>query len=117
MSRLRRPNRQQERCTRDNTINLLHLRLEAQQQRQYPNLAQMAIDVLSANPMSAEPERVFSNCRRAVPWDRAQISSEQVEMVECLKSWKKPQKFEELPVQDAEYVDLEELCSDGEVAV
>ncbi|THX67806.1 hypothetical protein D6D08_06550 [Aureobasidium pullulans] len=35
-------------------------------------------------------------------------------MVECLKSWKKHQKFDELPVKDAEYVDIEELCSDDE---
>lgn len=97
--------------------NPLQWWLEAQQQRQYPNLAQMAIDVLSVNPMSAESERVFSSCRRAIPWDRVQISAEHVEMVECLKSWKKHQKFDELPVQDAEYVDIEELCSDDEVAV
>jgi hypothetical protein len=91
--------------------------LEAQQQRQYPNLSRIAIDVLSANPMSAESERVFSSCRRAIPWDRAQISSQHLEMVECLKSWKKHQNFEELLVQDAEFVDIEELCSDDEVAV
>jgi hypothetical protein len=97
--------------------NPLQWWLEAQQQRQYPNLSRMAIDVLSANPMSAESERVFSSCRRAIPWDRAQISSQHLEMVECLKSWKKHQNFEELLVQDAEFVDIEELCSDDEVAV
>ncbi|THY67126.1 hypothetical protein D6C86_10588 [Aureobasidium pullulans] len=97
--------------------NPLQWWLEAQQQRQYPNLARMAIDILSVNPMSAESERVLSSFRRAIPWDRAQISAEHVEMVECLKSWKKHQKFDELPVQDAEYVDIEELCSDDEVAV
>ena len=58
--------------------------LEAQQQRQYPNLAPMAIDILSASPMSAEPERVFSSCRRAIPWDRAQITFQHLEVVECL---------------------------------
>jgi hypothetical protein len=100
--------------------NPLQWWLEAQQQRQYPNLAPMAIDILSASPMSAESERVFSSCRRAIPWDRAQITFQHLEMVECLKSWKKHQKFDELPVHnaelDAEYIDTDDLCSDDEVA-
>lgn len=41
-------------------------------------------------------------------------------MVERLKSWKKHQKFDELPVHnaelDAEYIDTDDLCSDDEVA-
>jgi hypothetical protein len=40
--------------------------LKQTQQQIYPNLAQMAIDVLSINPMSAELERVFSGYRRTL---------------------------------------------------
>src|SRR3954454_19540271 len=35
--------------------------LEGTQQRIYPNLSKMALDILSIPAMSAEPERVFSS--------------------------------------------------------
>ena len=49
----------------------------------------MAIDILSIPAMSDEPERVFSGARRTVLWDRGQMEAETLEMVECLKHWKR----------------------------
>jgi hypothetical protein len=61
--------------------------LEPTQQRDYPNLSRMAIDVLSAPPMSAESERVFSGARRTISWDRAKLGPLTIRQSECLKSW------------------------------
>ena len=49
----------------------------------------MAIDVLSAVPMSAELERVFSAARRTIPWTRARLEGTIIEQLECLKHWQK----------------------------
>ena len=47
----------------------------------------MAIDILLIPPMSAEPERVFSGARRTITWSRFKLGAENVERIECLKSW------------------------------
>ena len=78
--------------------------LEPTQQLNYPNLAQMAIDILSINPMSAESERVFSGCRRTLSWDRARLSAANLGYIECLKNWQKNLCLEEvdLPIDEGE---------------
>jgi hypothetical protein len=38
--------------------------------------------------MSDKPERVFSGGRRTISWERARISPETLEAIECLKEWK-----------------------------
>ena len=58
---------------------------QEQQRRRWPRLSYMALDILSIPAMSDEPERVFSGARRTVSWDRAQMSAETLECVECLK--------------------------------
>jgi hypothetical protein len=45
----------------------------------------MAIDILSIPLMSDKLERVFSEARRTVIWDKGQIELETIEMRECLK--------------------------------
>jgi len=52
-------------------------------------LSRMALDVLSIPAMNDEPKRVFSGARRTVSWDRAQMSAETLERLECLKHWKR----------------------------
>ena len=47
----------------------------------------MAIDILSIPAMSAEPERVFSGARRIISWERMQLGRDNIEKIECLKSW------------------------------
>ncbi len=59
------------------------------QRQRWPRLSQMAIDILSIPAMSAEPERVFSGARRTVSWERGQLEPKTLEMVECLKHWKR----------------------------
>ena len=61
--------------------------LEEVQRRTYPNLSRFAIDILSIPAMSAEPERVFSGCRRTISWQRMRLGIKVVEEGECLKSW------------------------------
>lgn len=61
--------------------------LEEAQQRTFPRLSRMAIDVLSAPAMSAESERVFSLTRRTVEWHRSRLHGDTVERLECQKSW------------------------------
>jgi hypothetical protein len=76
--------------------------LEPTQQLNYPNLAQMAIDILSINPMSAESERVFSGCRTTLSWDRVSLSATNLCYIECLKNWQKNLCSErvDLPVEE-----------------
>ena len=59
------------------------------QRQRYPRLSHMAIDILSIPAMSDEPERVFSGARRTISWERGQLGPETIEMIECLKHWKK----------------------------
>jgi hypothetical protein len=59
------------------------------QRKRWPKLSYMAIDILSIPAMSDEPERVFSGARRTVSWDRGKMEAETLEMVECLKHWKR----------------------------
>lgn len=47
----------------------------------------MAIDVLTAPAMSAESERVFSGARRTIPWSRARLGADMIEILQCLKHW------------------------------
>ena len=49
----------------------------------------MAIDVLSVPAMSDDPERVFSCTRRTISWDRARLSADTVEKLQCLSNWVK----------------------------
>jgi hAT family C-terminal dimerisation region len=60
-----------------------------QQRKRWPRLSYMAMDILSIPAMSDEPERVFSGARRTVSWERAQMEPKTLEMVECLKHWKR----------------------------
>jgi hypothetical protein len=60
-----------------------------QQQKRWPRLSYMAIHILSIPAMSDEPERVFSGARRTISWERAQLSAENIERIECLKNWQK----------------------------
>ena len=57
--------------------------------QRYPRLSHMAIDILSIPAMSDEPERVFSGARHTISWERGQLSPKTIEMIECLKHWKK----------------------------
>ena len=49
----------------------------------------MAIDILSVPAMSDDPEWVFSCARRTISWDRARLSADTMEKLQCLSNWVK----------------------------
>jgi hAT family C-terminal dimerisation region len=59
------------------------------QQKRWPRLSCLALEVLSMPAMSDEPERSFSGGRRTMSWDRTRLSIELLEKLECQKSWNK----------------------------
>ncbi|KJZ67979.1 hypothetical protein HIM_12633 [Hirsutella minnesotensis 3608] len=87
--------------------------LREEQQQRYPRLSKMAVDILSAPAMSAEPERVFSGARRTISWDRCQLGSRTIEKGECMKSWIKSGITHGIPV---ELVEAESEENDGSMA-
>lgn len=78
----REPNREDNKA-----FNPFDWWLEPTQQRQYPNLSKMALDLLSCPAMSAEVERLFSSCKITISERRMNLGVESVEAIECLKSW------------------------------
>ena len=63
--------------------------MEPAQRATYPNLAIMALDLLSIPAMSAEPERLFSGAGVTITERRNRLGAESIEALECLKSWYK----------------------------
>ena len=57
------------------------------QRSAYLALSTMAIDCLSAMPMSSDSERSFSRVRRTVDWQRSRLDGSSVEEAECSKDW------------------------------
>ncbi|KAI8402270.1 hypothetical protein FOFC_17577 [Fusarium oxysporum] len=60
--------------------------LEETQQKTYPSLSKMAVDILSIPAMSAEPERLFSGAKITITDRRNRLGSDVIEALECLKS-------------------------------
>lgn len=67
--------------------------LEDTQQKNYPCLAKLAIDILSIPAVAAEPERLFSGAKITITDRRNRLGSDIIEAVECLKSWFKIADF------------------------
>ena len=63
--------------------------LEERQQRLYPNLSRMALDMLTIPAMSAAPERLFSSANITISDRRNRLYGDTTEAIECLKSWRK----------------------------
>ena len=59
------------------------------QRKRWPRLSLMVLDILSIPAMSDEAERVFSGACCTISWERAQMEPSTIEMVECIKHWKK----------------------------
>ena len=74
--------------------------LDSQQRQRWPKLSQLAINILSIPAMSAETERVFSGARRTISWERTRLSVNTIEMVECLKHWKRSGLIERIMARD-----------------
>ena len=67
--------------------------LEERQQRLYPNLSKMALDILTIPAMSAAPERLFSSANITISDRRNRLHGDTTEAIECLKSWRKIQSI------------------------
>jgi hypothetical protein len=63
--------------------------LEDTQQKLYPNLSKLALDILSIPAMSAEVERLFSATKLTITDLRTKLGLNVVEALLCLKSWYK----------------------------
>lgn len=103
--------------TKANTINL-HGQLpiewwyRKEQRLAYPRFHWMAIDILSIPPIPDELARVFSGARRTISWDRHNLTSKNVEMIESLASWIKEGIVGHLDVDAS----LEELVAGMELS-
>jgi hypothetical protein len=53
----------------------------------------MAVDFLSIPAMSAEPERLFSECKRILTNDRHSMHADTLEAVEGLKSFNRRRRL------------------------
>ena len=67
--------------------------LEPRQQKNFPNLCKMALDILSIPAMSADPERLFSGAKITISDRRNRLRIYTIEALECLKSWLKISTF------------------------
>jgi hypothetical protein len=54
---------------------------------QYPVLFQIAMDIFSIPAMSSECERVFSQLRRLITFERTRLGDDTIESDECQKHW------------------------------
>ena len=61
--------------------------LEPTQQKTYPALSIMALDMLSIPAMSAEPERLFSSAKITITDRRNKLGIKSIQAIECCKSW------------------------------
>jgi hypothetical protein len=59
------------------------------QKAAYPQLWQMAINCLSAMPMSAASKSSFSGMRRTTTWSRSQLGGRVIKEGGCLKDWQR----------------------------
>jgi len=62
--------------------------------QKWPNMAQMAFDLLSIPAISAECERVFSQTKLLITGQRNRLGDRVIEAVECFKHWYKASAFE-----------------------
>jgi hypothetical protein len=65
--------------------------MESAQQRDFPNLAKMALNLLSIPSMAADAERLFSSAGYMINDRRNSLQIDTIEALECLKSWYRPE--------------------------
>jgi hypothetical protein len=76
--------------------------LEPTQQKNFPNLSIIALDILSIPAMSADPERLFSGAKITVSDRRNRLGIHTIEALECLKSWLEISTFVDNEEDDGE---------------
>jgi hypothetical protein len=63
------------------------------QHQRFANLHRMALDLLSIPAMSAEPERLFCECKCILTPDRHSMHADTLEAVEGLKSFNRRRRL------------------------
>ena len=74
--------------------------LEPTQQKRFPNLSRMALDILSIPAMSADPKRLFSGAKITISDRRNRLRITTIQALECLKSWLKLIEILEEEIED-----------------
>jgi len=99
-----------DRFIHDRPVSISGTALEwwSKQADDYPRLQYLARDIFSIPPMSDEPERVFSSSRRVLSWDRARLSDEVLQRLQCIKHWKKNGHISRILEADEVYIQLED---------
>ena len=72
---------------KSNEFRALRWWTEPTQLSDYPRLSRMAFDMLTVPAMSAEIERVFSECSNALNRKRLMMTQKSIEELMCLRSW------------------------------
>jgi hAT family C-terminal dimerisation region/BED zinc finger len=93
--------------------------LEPTQQKNFPYLSKMALDILSIPAMSADPERLFSGAKITISDRRNRLGIFTIEALECLKSWLKIQMLvdddeEDEGIQEEE---IEDIRQEGPILI
>jgi hypothetical protein len=70
---------------------------ELKQQRDFPNLSKMALDILSIPAMAMSSERLFSSAGLTVTNRRNRLNIDTIKATECIKSWNKLKEFDTVP--------------------
>ena len=76
-------------CKETNDFRALAWWTERTQRDRYLKLSKMAFDLLTMPVMSAEIERVFSECSLMLNTQRLSMSQETLEQLMCLKTWRR----------------------------
>lgn len=79
----------------ETTLDVVPLKwwLEEVQQKKYPSLSKMAVDLMTIPAMSADPERVFSGCKLLLTQQRNRLGIDLTKAFTCLRSWYKVNEF------------------------
>lgn len=67
--------------------NINPLEYWKQKEKEWPELAAMALDFLAIPAMSSECERIFSSCAKQTTAESSQLSGDILWHQECLKNW------------------------------
>ena len=93
-------------------VNAIDWWLEPAQQKSYPNLSRMALDMLSIPAVSSDPERVFSAAKITPSDRRNKLEIQMIEHLECLKSWTGPLEWQ-IEVRDTKVEKNDILAGPG----
>ena len=74
------------------------------QRKNYPRLSCLAIDILSVAPTSDRPERVFSENRRILRWDRHKLGDLPLNNMACIKNWRENGHLQKYVIEKGEKV-------------